>query len=181
MAETTIHVCDNGFQDQLTDHDNVIVHRQERNLGVAGSWNFLAELIFKDVDYALILNDDIIIHKDFRQICSFIETNPVDFAFAGYGCSSFILPKATFEIVGPFDEHFYPAYFEDCDFERRVLLAGLRNLRTDFLSAEVFRNSSSIQKDPALNKDFDRNRQYYLNKWGGLPYQEVYLTPFGNG
>lgn len=187
MQGIKIIICDNGNQSLLTSansiiasNNNITIYKQKRNLGVAGSWNFLAREILRQHQYALILNDDVIIHKNKNQIAEFIQHNTADFIFAGYGCSSFILPKETYSLIGSFDENFYPAYYEDCDYERRVKVAGLINDRNHFLSAEVFRNSSSAQLNPELNKDYNLNKLRYIAKWGGLPYQEKFIKPFSS-
>jgi hypothetical protein len=36
----------------------------------------------------------------------------------------------------------------------------------------------TIAKDPTLNTKFLEYRQNYINKWGGLPAQEIFGTPF---
>jgi hypothetical protein len=46
---------------------------------------------------------------------------------------------------------------------------------------EVYRNSSTIAKNPSLNTYFDKNKQRYIDKWGGLPTQEKYELPWNGG
>jgi hypothetical protein len=36
----------------------------------------------------------------------------------------------------------------------------------------------SIAKDPSLNNNFMKNRQLYIDMWGGLPKEEKYTTKF---
>ena len=42
--------------------------------------------------------------------------------------------------------------------------------------------SATIKRDPVLmaknQKTFKENGRYYIEKWGGMPGQEKYLTPF---
>jgi hypothetical protein len=45
------------------------------------------------------------------------------------------------------------------------------------LNAEVYNNSMTIKKEPSLD-NFLNNRVYYQEKWGGLPTEEKYTTPF---
>jgi hypothetical protein len=46
------------------------------------------------------------------------------------------------------------------------------------LNPAIYRNSMTIQKTPELNNGFEKNRQYYISKWGGQPTQETFGTPF---
>ena len=46
------------------------------------------------------------------------------------------------------------------------------------LNPANYRKSMTIQKGPELNKGFEKNRQYYISKWGGQPTQETFSTPF---
>ena len=45
------------------------------------------------------------------------------------------------------------------------------------LNAEIYNNSMTIQKEPHLN-NFNNNMNYYISKWGGMPNEEKYYTPF---
>jgi len=38
----------------------------------------------------------------------------------------------------------------------------------------------TIAKQPSLNNRFMEYRQNYINKWGGLPNEEVFLIEFNN-
>ena len=61
--------------------------------------------------------------------------------------------------------------------EHRMRVAGVNVRYEDALNADVYRNSQTILKDPLLG-DYVANREYYLRKWGGLPGEENYKTPF---
>lgn len=125
-----------------------------------------------------ILNDDIVWMKKIHEISNFILTNPADFYVGTKTWCCFILPVKTYEKIGGFDEHFYPAYFEDMDYSYRIRLKNLTMHMSPFFNPEVYRNSQSIEKEPELNNRFLRNKRYYALKWGGLPGDERYKTPF---
>jgi hypothetical protein len=57
-------------------------------------------------------------------------------------------------------------------------LEGLKRDMSPFFNPEVFRNSQTIAKDPSLNTNFDRNRNLFIEKWGGSPGQETYKSPY---
>jgi hypothetical protein len=57
-------------------------------------------------------------------------------------------------------------------------LKGVFIEQTELLNPEVYNQSMSIRKDPQLNKNFEENKARYLKKWGGVPTEEKYLTPY---
>jgi len=96
--------------------------------------------------------------------------------------SAFILHRHCWETVGPFDEAFFPAYFEDNDYHRRIALAGLRAVAHP--PAIFYHYGSRTQNEscptPVVPGDaFERNRDYYIRKWGGPPGAESFTAPFG--
>lgn len=173
-----IFIVDNGNQ-IIQPRPIVKVMKMSHNLGVSGSWNHLCKTLFaQGYTHVCLLNDDIVWNKTQDQIDKFIEENPSDF-YVGTGTwCNIVLPKTTWDIVGPFDEEFYPAYFEDNDYCYRMRLAGLKRINSEFFNPEVFRNSQTIARDNSLNKNFDRNKERYKEKWGGYPLEETFTTPY---
>lgn len=95
--------------------------------------------------------------------------------------SAFMINKNTFDKVGEFDARFFPAYFEDNDYHYRINLIGMKAIVLP--TAMFYHYGSGTQNEalifPVVNGDkFDRNREYYKSKWGGVPGQETYETPF---
>jgi GT2 family glycosyltransferase len=125
----------------------------------------------------MILNDDVVVQKDPFDIEKFIDENPADF-YTGMGYYSFIIPIATYDKIGGFDELYYPAYYEDTDYTYRLQVAGMRKLDTEFLLPEILRTSKSGEKDRSLYDKVFECRRHYENKWGGAPTQEKYTKPF---
>jgi GT2 family glycosyltransferase len=177
-----IFIIDNGSQG-LVSHDKIEVETPSLNLGVAASWNRIIEKsIACGHTHTMILNDDIELCRDTQTFHNLInEECPNAFIkFAGTWCS-FILPNEMFNAVGPFDTNFYPAYFEDNDYSRRIQLKGFQIVEREEMRPTLYRNSMTIARDPALNQNFDKNRHYYIYKWGGEPNKELYETPFNQG
>ena len=104
-------------------------------------------------------------------------------AFLGMGIDRFTAFMFTPELidkVGLLDENFFPGYFEDNDYCRRIDLAGLV-LPTIALEAEHDRSStlhSSAHFERRNQYTFDRNYAYYRQKWGGDPEHELFKAPF---
>jgi hypothetical protein len=59
-----------------------------------------------------------------------------------------------------------------------MLLTGVNITNNAMLNPVIYRNSMTIQKSPELNSGFEKNKQYYISKWGGQPSQETFITPF---
>ena len=84
-----------------------------------------------------------------------------------------------FKEVGKFDENFVPAYGEDVDMQYRIELAGKKHTcvwMAQFVhfGQTTVKNCKGIKGD-VVKRDTDK---YFIEKWGGLPRQQVYLTPF---
>ena len=177
------YIVDNGHQEIETHgNENVEIHRPESNLGVAGSWNWLAKKAFADgYERILILNDDVELCKYWIHLQRRAESHDPNhlIKWKGTWCS-FVLTKTVWEKIGEFDTQFHPAYFEDNDYERRVNLhPECAMVEDNFFKPTLYRNSMTIEKDPRLNASFQLNYKKYVNKWGGKPNEEKYETPQG--
>jgi hypothetical protein len=150
-----------------------------KNLGVSASWNLLAKTIRnKGYSHVALLNDDIIWNRTADEIEEFIKNHEADF-YQGLGTwCCFVVPISTLEKVGLFDVGYINGFFEDNDYAYRMKLAGMKVIADAFFNPEVFRNSSTIAKDPSLNMNFEANKQRFISKWGGMPMQESFNIPF---
>ena len=90
------------------------------------------------------------------------DRNWVDF-------SCFLISREVYEALGPFDEAFQPAYFEDADYYRRLILAGYQTAAS---TDAVFSHggSTTMRKERSWIRAVNpvalgRNRQYYELKW----------------
>lgn len=171
FPNTEIKIVDNGNQNiqNKIELKNIELIVTEKNLGVAGSWNLLCEKIFENHEYAIILNDDIYFGKEEWQVENLLKHYKSDIYISELDWSIFILPKKTFYEVGKFDENFYPAYFEDNDYVKRIVIKNMDIMKIPFLNPLVFRSSKTIEKDTSLN-NYQKNKEYYFKKWGEHPY-----------
>lgn len=181
LPDVSIYILDNGNQNIEAPSDNMHCEVLTENLGVAGSWNYLIKKAIKNgYEYFLILNDDVILQKPSEVINKVINTygdTIMHIPRSFYNMSAFILSKTIFEKVGDFDENFKKCFFEDNDYKYRVTLESFTIRIEDELNAEIYRNSQTIEKNPTLG-GYIENREYYISKWGGLPTEETYKTPF---
>lgn len=186
FPNTKILIVDNGNQglilkDFINEDINCnleIIHCINP-LSVAASWNTIGKSFAKSIQNYFILNDDVVVDFKEQDVINFINRFPWHHLYKSQqGFCSFILPRSTWNIIGQFDENFKGAYFEDNDYEMRIKLAKGNILAHSFLNPAIYRESSSIKKDPLLNSNFNANAGYYFDKWGGGVGHEKYLTPF---
>jgi GT2 family glycosyltransferase len=180
FASTEIVICDNGNQDIITREKMFVIYRPPQNLGVAGSWNMIMDYAERlGFTHVLMLNDDIMLGRTGYEIKLLIEQNlEVPFINSYQNWCSFILRVDAWKQVGGFDTEFFPAYFEDNSFCYKMRLANMERVHTFVLNPLVYRNSMTIAKEPSLNNNFMRNRQVYIDMWGGLPSEEKYITKY---
>ena len=185
FPDIKIFVLDNGKQGigraKEFLSENTVIVENEKNVGVAASWNQLCDLIFEEHDNALLLNDDVYLGKKTFHIKSLLENYDSKALYVGeYQWSVFILPKETFEKVGRFDEKIFPGYLEDNDYMYRMKLLWMTPFVIPFLNPARYQNSSTVEKAPELMELQADNRRYYERKWGGLPGEERFKVPFDN-
>lgn len=177
----------------------IVIDNWRGNRGVSAAWNLgMYKSLQAGNQYAIIVNDDVIFDKD--VICELVksikETDAVMVSpyaenseyfndpenWIDYCC--FIVDiKKLIKNVGWFDENFYPAYFEDNDMRRRIKLSGLKTFsRKDLkITHAVSATQFADPNNPVTsNEAFNKNYEYFIKKWGGEPYREIYTNPFNN-
>jgi GT2 family glycosyltransferase len=173
-----IYIIDNGNQEISENPPQIKVFNAGTNLGVAASWNAIIERqAGLGYTHILILNDDVVLHRKAQEIEAWLEHNPADFYHCGSYCS-FIIPFKTYQTMGKFDENYYPAYYEDTDYNYRLKLAEANVVTTEIILPEVLRTSKSGEKDKSLYDKVFECRKHYEQKWGGAPTHETFTTPF---
>lgn len=192
-----INKCPKPWIDFVYDYANQIIENDENCLSMA--WNKGIEMaINAGCEKIIVPNLDILARHD--TIDNLIEAlDKYDFAGAyteghsmanktgivekleGNPFSLFAMTKKCFDKVGKFDENFKPAYFEDNDYAYRMRLSNIK-LCTVYHAPFIHYGSQTIHKDFDIasinNVTFSKNHQYFVKKWGGIPDQEVYTTPF---
>lgn len=91
------------------------------------------------------------------------------------------LNRQAIEAVGLLDEWtFYPAYFDDDDYQYRCTQGGVEWVT--YNGAIAHRRSSTIHSSPELAAEnartFPENAQRYTAKWGGPPGSERFSRPW---
>lgn len=169
-----------------TQYANVHILPRAVNI-LAGAWNDLMRLW--NEDYVIIANDDVTPHHYSVEALVNAAIDRPDVAMwngsghSGNSYSFFLLRQWAYNQVGPFDEKFKPAYFEDNDYDYRLrILAGL--IREEVSNA-TFDHVGSATTNSMTEKDrqirhilFRKAQQYFISKWGDVPGKEKYKIPF---
>ena len=119
----TLVVVDNSgtLDDAGTDlADDFRVLRMPTNLGVAASWNLALRLAYR-APWVLIASDDVTFPAGALE--AFAELSGEDrlvLSSAWPHWCAFTIGAGIVHRVGVFEEGYFPAYFEDTDYERRL-------------------------------------------------------------
>ena len=173
------------------------------NRGLARSWNEGLHLAFEaGCDAALLLNDDLFFYeqgyvafvhtigavKNISRNVSYVTPLGLETGTSGesgktqpqqFACCA-IMPECV-ALIGYFDETFTPAYYEDIDYDRRALLAGMtvhvhQAVIVEHERSSTHRNMSQEAKSIA-DASFLINKAYFERKWGP---GGIYQAPFGD-
>jgi GT2 family glycosyltransferase len=90
-----------------------------------------------------------------------------------------LFKKSVFERIGYIDVNFYPAYYEDNDYVRRAVHAGIKSCSLN--NSWYFHFWSRTVKQGAggsTHAFFKMNKKFYIKKWGGDFGEETFQIPF---
>lgn len=145
------------------------------NTGCAGGWNYHIKHN-PSAPYWLIVNDDVVfgsadlvkfdgLAECYDVVCSLF---PNDHINRWYYFSMFSLTQKVVKTVGLFDENFYPAYYEDTDYKRRLAHHGFEpyvvSVDGHHGGASTAGNCQTDNRKLLMNKYFEMNRQYNDSK-----------------
>lgn len=109
--------------------------------------------------------------EDFKEYTPILNINHMALLDIQNLC---LYKKGVFEKIGYTDVAFYPAYFVDNDYARRIVLAGIKccslgNSRFFHFWSRTIKQGSG----GSTHHYFDNNKAYYISKWGGEFGQEM--------
>jgi len=181
-------IVDNGFNyvpRAYSEKIKIIIPENNTPWCVSKCWNYF----MKNIEGIKILaNDDIWFHPyTLSKIVEDVTTRSEDWfslqkpdgTMLGFSCV--IIKDSTYKEVGEFDETFYPAYYEDCDYLYRMNLLNKKehHIICDFEHKHSATFKSFNQEEQNRHHTtFTKNQNYYKAKWGDLSPNERYRTPF---
>lgn len=185
-----VFIFDNNGRGELTeDLDNLAkkphpfikeikVCHLPANIGVSGSWNMTIKCGMQ-APYWVISNHDVAFTPGFLE--DFVsKADDLDVGIVHGGNRGawdiFLLKDWVVQECGLFDENFYPAYVEDCDYFIRTMLAGVKrsNATLPYLHGEKDYETTGSQTwrvDRSLESKMHHSRilnemWYMWYKWG---------------
>jgi len=155
------------------------------NLGVARAWNLgVQEVLDKKLDYLVLMSASMyfgpILHCTFlTQMQTFWGSNVIE--ATGHGWHLIAFNRRVFETIGMFDENFYPAYFEDVDFGRRIYLSQMNGKWENVWINAISQGNALHVRSEMVSAPATPLLKYYEEKWGGGKENEKFMTPFNTG
>lgn len=167
------------------------------NRGLSRSWNdglIVAES--RRFDISFIANDDIRATRDDLLKIAQVAVERRDYGVVqGTGVDEQMQQRqpmawalaavnpVLLDTIGYFDENFFPIYYEDTDLSRRSALAGVKFYTVE--DTDIVHMGSTTVKTvdelkPQQSVTMQANSEYYKRKWGGIPGEEKFVTPFND-
>ena len=184
--------CD-SFRD--THDDWQVKESAFGNLGVAGSWNQCAKM-FPEEESWLIINEDAYflpgclekIAKCAREWVGGCDSSkcpqPIIFLNDSNPFYAFVWTQRGKLEIGEFDENFWPAYYEDCDYKIRLKSKGYNGyvyaLQGDLPLPHGKPKTGGMNYNAMLQGCGLLNRAYWQRKWGNQDFhgEPKYETPY---
>lgn len=144
------------------------------NIGVAAAWNAILD---EADDTVIISNDDVELGRDALYSLSkeYVAQWGGDRALPIFliadggpdanGWCLFLHSRELYKKIGPYDESFSPAYYEDSDYRWRMKLDGIEPV----LVKTEFKHHGYGSKSEATAKIMRRSLEQFERKWGGDP------------
>lgn len=170
-------IIDNSGKQEFEPYANAYVKnlwliQVPYGLGYGGGLN----LIVKSTPFApywVLVNDDSVFAPGaLETISKQVDTTTINFLSIMPKWSGFVLGEKVVQDVGLFDERFHPIYFEDNDYERRIMNAGFK---ANFIHATLHHDNSSTLASGFHSKNdatFGRNHLLYLQKQDAGDFSE---------
>lgn len=181
-----VHNMDDGQPNSEVSHfltkvwspwiKHVDIHTYRTNLGCSAAWNTIT--LKHPSPWWLIVNSDIsfqpgTLERINRHVQDTLVHNVCVWTFRGY--SLFGISNHSIQTVGTFDENFWPAYAEDCDYKQRILHEktckishiphDIHALHTGSSTYKAVKNSKLFKRVTTGGKGFN-NFDYLIRKWG---------------
>lgn len=205
---------DDAFRDRLEwlaeqEPERIFLWNHQPSLpSLSATWNRALDFVWGTGDeVALVVNNDVRLHRDtVLVLCSelrrkdalfvsavgvredqFDSLVPANFsesdAYGGPDFSCFLISYACHQQFR-FDERFIPAFCEDLDYHRRLMLAGEGQRIFSVNLPYLHYASQTLKALPGgeaerIRAQIDRqSRAYYAEKWGGPVNAETFWTAF---
>lgn len=153
--------------------------RPASNMGVAASWNLGVDAALQvGASHLVIVSEAIVFGHGGAPWLDELEQHPLGMLSHAPGFHLIALGRPVLEAVGRFDEAFFPGYYEDNDYLRRMSLAGFGPLHRSSSWCYRDRGTAHSLKMGFVEVEFGPLTELYVRKWGGIPGAELFDTPY---
>lgn len=175
-----LYIIDNSSDGFAKKYEVGFYAPRPENIGVGRAWNLGAKKVINEgYDYLVIISATMRFGDGMRGFVKALETNLNPWGLeTQHGWHCIALHRNTLQKVGLFDENFYPAYYEDSDYVRRMELAGIHNPMSNLqrlpkvdIIAGFVGNAHGMRKGK-IRVNMGACRQYFIDKWGYEPRYE---------
>jgi GT2 family glycosyltransferase len=202
--EVKIFAINNGSKDNVAQVlmglglEHIVVNAYPQ-YGVGGAWNYGLEYLFScGAARVLVVNQDIELRPDTyrtlieqdRDFVTCVSTGDRTISspdphmprirptrpHPDFSC--FLIRKDAYGVIGPFDEAFYPAWFEDNDYHIRAARAGVELVCIDLpfyhYAAATMKTATDWDAAHYYGPAFLASKERFRSKWGCLPGTKLY-------
>lgn len=179
-------------QCQELEKQGAEVQYHPENIGCGGAMNVgLKKVVEENLDFVIILSPSALFTnsvQDFVDIIEETEKKESNYYYLTVAnlqtdLHAFAVTRKCIDEIGLYDENFYPVYYDDTDYGRRMQLANAH--RTLCTPPRISQNLGGGLKSDQLAFDLywanvEHIHDYYIRKWGGEHTQETFTTPFND-
>lgn len=154
------------------------------NIGVAASWNLIFEVgREREFSHVALISQGTVLEGGTAHLAELVDEYADDRGLlTDFAWHCIVLSVKTWEQLGPFDEGFKYAYYEDSDYVRRLFLAGLHtpDNRIPKVGRDLLDGTETVAAAKHLipPDTYGKNGLRFREKWGGDPFKETYRRPF---
>ena len=144
--------------------ENLWLIQVPHGLGYGGGLNLIVKTTPFSPYWVLLNDDSVLAPGALKKISEQVDTEAINFLSIMPKWSGFVLGEGAVLKAGLFDERFHPIYFEDNDYERRLLAHGVP---AKFIHAALQHDNSSTLNSgfhSQNNTTFQRNHVLFDKK-----------------
>lgn len=130
-------------------------------LGLVGAWNLVVKAT-PHAPYWVLINDDAWFESGaLQQIAENADATGLGYPLVNPRWSAIVLGESIVDSIGLYDERFYPLYFDDNDFERRIETGGGKIYE---IPAIIHHDNSASINHEKNHISYDNNQQLFSTK-----------------
>lgn len=189
-----LYIVDNSKEGFAHKYKNIASEHHPENIGIGRGWNVgLRKCVDEQLDYAVILSASVVFEDGMSDFVAMLENNHDPHGMeTQHAWHMIAIGRKTVEKIGFFDENFYPGYYEDSDYIRRMELAGIHNPmsttnRLPKVDIKAGYQGWALTIKRGLKVNMEACRDYFVEKWGYEPRYDsqrsrdlLYKYPFNN-